>query len=57
MGRRPRFDLAGVPQHVVKRGNNRLPCFLDDGDRRLSLQVGADLGELLVRQGFGRQGP
>ncbi|MFT3790911.1 MAG: transposase [Rudaea sp.] len=33
MARLPRFDLADIPQHVVQRGNNRLPCFLDDGDR------------------------
>ena len=34
MARLPRISLPGVPQHVVQRGNNRLPCFLDDGDRR-----------------------
>ncbi|MEO5629993.1 MAG: transposase [Thermomonas sp.] len=33
MARLPRLDLAGVPQHIVQRGNNRLPCFLDDQDR------------------------
>jgi putative transposase len=33
MARQPRFDLPGIPQHVVQRGNNRLPCFLDDEDR------------------------
>lgn len=33
MARLPRLDLPGVPQHIVQRGNNRLPCFLDDGDR------------------------
>ncbi|RPD83682.1 transposase [Luteimonas sp. 100069] len=33
MARLPRFDLPGIPQHVVERGNNRLPCFLDDDDR------------------------
>ncbi|MGY1520255.1 transposase [Luteimonas sp. A482] len=38
MARQPRFDLAGVPQQVVQRGNNRLPCFLDDGDRQRYLQ-------------------
>jgi hypothetical protein len=27
-------EFAGVPQHVVQRGNNRLPCFLDDEDRQ-----------------------
>lgn len=34
MARQPRFDLPGIPQHVVQRGNNRLPCFLDDLDRQ-----------------------
>jgi putative transposase len=34
MARLPRFDLAGVPQHVVQRGNNRLPCFLDDDQNK-----------------------
>lgn len=38
MARRPRFDFAGIPQHVVQRGNNRLPCFLDDEDRQRYLQ-------------------
>lgn len=33
MARLPRFDLPGVPQHVVQRGNNRMPCFLDVEDR------------------------
>jgi putative transposase len=33
MARLPRLDLPGVPQHIVQRGNNRLPCFLDDDDR------------------------
>ena len=27
MPRKPRFTLAGVPQHVIQRGNNREPCF------------------------------
>lgn len=34
MARLPRFDLPGIAQHVVQRGNNRLPCFLDDNDRQ-----------------------
>jgi len=38
MARLPRFELAGVPQHAVQRGNNRLPCFLDDEDRQRYLQ-------------------
>ena len=38
MARLPRSDLAGIPQHIVQRGNNRLPCFLDDDDRQRYLQ-------------------
>ncbi len=38
MARHPRFDIAGIPQHLVQRGNNRLPCFLDDEDRQRYLQ-------------------
>ncbi|MEQ8049078.1 transposase [Xanthomonas hortorum] len=26
-------SLPNIPQHIVQRGKNRLPCFLDDGDR------------------------
>ncbi len=33
MARQPRLDLPGIPQNLVQRGNNRLPCFLDDDDR------------------------
>jgi putative transposase len=39
MARLPRLDLPCIPQHVVQRGNNRLPCFLDDGDRLRYLQL------------------
>lgn len=48
MARLPRIDLAGIPQHVVQRGNNRLPCFLDHGDRREYL---ARLQQALVDTG------
>ncbi|MGH8122616.1 MAG: transposase [Rudaea sp.] len=37
MARLPRPDIAGVAQHIVQRGNDRMPCFLDDVDRRLYL--------------------
>src|SRR6478672_1406656 len=33
MARLPRLDLPHIAQHIVQRGNNRLPCFLDDTDR------------------------
>ncbi len=39
MARLPRFDLPGIPQHIVQRGNNRLPCFLDDQDRQCYLSL------------------
>jgi len=39
MARMPRLDLPGTPQHIVQRGNNRLPCFLDDADRLRYLQA------------------
>jgi len=33
MARLPRLNLPYIAQHIVQRGNNRLPCFLDDTDR------------------------
>ncbi len=32
MPRKPRFNLPGIPQHIIQRGNNREPCFLSEGD-------------------------
>ncbi len=32
MPRKPRFNLPGIPQHIVQRGNNRAPCFFDESD-------------------------
>ena len=32
MARLPRLSLAGVPQHVVQRGNNKQVCFIGDDD-------------------------
>ena len=37
MARKPRFNLVGVPQHVIQRGNNREPCFFAEADYRLYL--------------------
>lgn len=33
MARQPRIDVAGCPQHLIQRGNNRQPCFLANTDR------------------------
>jgi putative transposase len=38
MARRPRISVAGVPQHVVQRGNNRQTIFFADEDYRFYLQ-------------------
>jgi putative transposase len=32
MARKPRFNLTGIPQHVIQRGNNREPCFFAEND-------------------------
>lgn len=48
MARYPRLDLPGIPQHVRQRGNNRLPCFLDNNDRRSYLHL---LGAALLETG------
>ena len=45
MPRRARVKCAGVPQHVVQRGNNRSACFFTDEDYRFylsCLQEGAE---------------
>jgi putative transposase len=38
MARPPRIDIAGMPQHLVVRGNNRCDLFVDDHDRMLFLK-------------------
>jgi putative transposase len=32
MARKPRYNIVGVPQHVIQRGNNREPCFFAEAD-------------------------
>ena len=43
MPRRLRTLFPNIPAHIVQRGNNRLPCFFCDNDRRFYL---AQLSEL-----------
>ena len=38
MARLPRFDLPGVPQHVIQRGNNRDVIFVAEADYQLYLE-------------------
>ncbi len=49
MPRQPRPDLAGVPQHVVQRGNDRQACFLCRGGLRTYYLTG--LREAALRYG------
>ena len=42
MPRKPRMSLAGVPCHVVQRGNNRDACFFTDDDYRFYLDTMGD---------------
>jgi len=46
MPRKPRFQFAGVPQHVIQRGNNREPCFYAEADYRRYL---SDCHEAAIR--------
>jgi len=39
MARKPRFNLPGIPQHVIQRGNNRELCFFDVEDCRYYLDA------------------
>ena len=47
MPRLPRIDLPGIPQHVVQRGNNRLPCFFREQDYERYLD---DLREIALKR-------
>jgi REP element-mobilizing transposase RayT len=46
MPRQQRVRLAGVPQHVIQRGNNRQATFFDNSDYRRYLEC---LSEALER--------
>ena len=48
MARLPRLSVAGVPQHVVQRGNNRQACFFDGQDYAVYLDK---LKEYSAKQG------
>lgn len=46
MARLPRLTVAGYPHHVIQRGNNRQPIFVDAQDRRRFLD---SLGEFATQ--------
>lgn len=37
MPRRARLSVAGIPWHIIQRGNNRSACFFADEDYRFYL--------------------
>jgi len=47
MARHSRFDLPGIPQHIVQRGNDRQACFAADVDYGQYLQ---ELREAALKQ-------
>lgn len=42
MARQARLTLSGYPHHVIQRGNNRQPIFVDDRDRERLLALLAE---------------
>jgi REP element-mobilizing transposase RayT len=45
MARLPRFDMPSVAQHIVQRGNDRLPCFAAELDYIRYLQDLRDVAQ------------
>jgi len=45
MARLPRLNIAGMPQHVLQRGNNKAACFLTDTDRAVYLSMLCEVRE------------
>lgn len=43
-----RLRLAGMPLHVIQRGNNRVACFLGDADRLVYLSMLRELSKLFA---------
>ena len=46
MARKPRFNLIGIPQHIIQRGNNREPCFYSVSDYQRYLH---DLEDAVIK--------
>lgn len=49
MARQPRVEYAGALHHVMSRGNDGIPIFRDDQDRRLFLDL---LAQEIIRSGW-----
>jgi putative transposase len=39
MPRRARIAIAGIPSHIIQRGNNRSACFFAEDDYRYFLDT------------------
>lgn len=39
MARKPRLFIAGMPYHIIQRGNNRIPIFLKEDDYLFFLEL------------------
>ncbi len=48
MARLSRIVIPDVPHHVTQRGNQRLPVFFSDDDRREYLQLVAAIGLVAI---------
>jgi putative transposase len=46
MARKLRLHVAGMPAHLMQRGNNRCDCFVDDSDRLLYLALLEDAARI-----------
>ena len=55
MARKPRFNIPGMPQHVIQRGNNRQACFYDASDYRFYLECLAKAAERFRKTGVREQ--
>ena len=49
MPRRARVRHAGVPQHVIQRGNNRAACFFADEDYLTYLEPKGSASNIFLR--------
>lgn len=49
MPRRARLRFAGIPLHIIQRGNNRIACFFAKQDCRLYLYHLEELAQRYVQ--------
>ncbi len=51
MARKPRFNIPGVPQHVIQREPQREPCFYTEDDYYRYLQDLHEASEIIRKRG------